>query len=248
MTIQNIGIKGYDGLPFIDEEARNMISQLGITNEFNGKKWAVFGDSISQPKSSDNLPKYYDYVADALGITVTSYATGGSGYFKGSAVTGYGDNNIIDRITKASNDYDIISFMAGINEAGMTSMTIPHGEITDSVVDTPTTLCGAVKKSIELAIEKYPTAQIFLITPTPVTGNRNSLYPDSFLTQLVDKQKLIAKMYNIPVLDLYYESNLRPWNTTNHDKYYKDYCHLLEAGHKYVARLTKQFMLSKLSI
>lgn len=248
MTIQNIGIKGYDGLPFIDEEARNMISQLGITNEFNGKKWAVFGDSISQPKSSDNLPKYYDYVADALGITVTSYAAGGSGYFKGSAVTGYGDNNIIDRITKASNDYDIISFMAGINEAGMTSMTIPHGEITDSVVDTPTTLCGAVKKSIELAIEKYPTAQIFLITPTPVTGNRNSLYPDSFLTQLVDKQKLIAKMYNIPVLDLYYESNLRPWNTTNHDKYYKDYCHLLEAGHKYVSRLTKQFMLSKLSI
>ncbi|MFQ7119650.1 MAG: hypothetical protein ACLRPW_06370 [Intestinibacter sp.] len=37
MTIQNIGIKGYDGLPFVDEEARNMLSQLGITNEFNGK-------------------------------------------------------------------------------------------------------------------------------------------------------------------------------------------------------------------
>lgn len=248
MTIQNIGIKGYDGLPFVDEEARNMLSQLGITNEFKGKKWAVFGDSISQPKSSDSLPKYYDYVADALGITVTSYAVGGSGYFKGNAVAGYGDGNIINKITNASNNYDIISFMAGVNEAGVNSELVSHGEITDAVVDTPTTLCGAVKKSIELAIEKYPNAQMFLITPTPVTGNRNSLYSDSLLTKYVDKQKLIAKMYNIPVLDLYYESNLRPWNTTNHDKYYRDYCHLLEAGHKYVAKLTKQFMLSKLSI
>lgn len=243
MTMQNIGIKGYDGLPFVDEEARNMLSQLGITNEFNGKKWAVFGDSISQPKSSDSLPKYYDYVADALGITVTSYAVGGSGYFKGNAVAGYGDGNIINKITNASNNYDIISFMAGVNESEQTL-----GDVTDTVLDTPTTLCGAVKKSIELAIEKYPNAVMFLITPTPVTGNRNSLHPDSLLTKYVDKQKLIAKMYNIPVLDLYYESNLRPWNTTNHDKYYRDYCHLLEAGHKYVAKLTKQFMLSKLSI
>ena len=38
MATVNIGIKGYDGLPFVDEEARNMLSQLGITNEFNGKK------------------------------------------------------------------------------------------------------------------------------------------------------------------------------------------------------------------
>lgn len=242
MTTQNIGIKGYDGLPFIDEEARNMLSQLGITNEFNGKKWAVFGDSISQPKSSDNLPKYYDYVADALGITVTSYAVGGSGYFKGNAVAGYGDGNIINKITNASNDYDIISFMAGVNESEQTL-----GDVTDTVLDTPTTLCGAVKKSIELAIEKYPNAQMFLITPTPITGERNSLYPNNAMSKYVDKQKAIAKMYNIPVLDLYYESNLRPWNTTNHDKYYRDYCHLLEAGHKYVAKLTKQFMLSKLS-
>lgn len=243
MATVNIGIKGYDGLPFVDEEARNMLSQLGITNEFNGKKWAVFGDSISQPKGSDSLPKYYDYVADALGITVTSYAVGGSGYFKGNAVAGYGDGNIINKITNASNNYDIISFMAGVNESGQTL-----GDVTDTVSDTPTTLCGAVKKSIELAIEKYPNAVMFLITPTPVTGERNSLYPNNAMSKYVDKQKEIAKMYNIPVLDLYYESNLRPWNTTNHDKYYRDYCHLLEAGHKYVAKLTKQFMLSKLSI
>lgn len=243
MAIENIGIKGYDGLLFVDEQARNMLAQLGTTDSFTGKKWAVFGDSISQPKSSDSLLKYYDYVADALGITVTSYAVGGSGYFKGNAVAGYGDGNIINKITNASNNYDIISFMAGVNESGQTL-----GDVTDTVVDTPTTLCGAVKKSIELAIEKYPNAVMFLITPTPVTGNRNSLYPDSLLTKYVDKQKEIAKMYNIPVLDLYYESNLRPWNTTNHDKYYRDYCHLLEAGHKYVAKLTKQFMLYKLPI
>lgn len=244
MATINKAIKGINGLPLVDVEARELLKQIGAVNPFKGLKWGVFGDSISQPKQSDNLPKYYDYVAEELGIKVTSYAKGGSGYFKSNAGGGYGVGNIVDSINNASNDYDIISFFAGVNER----ISAPLGDIDDNINGDITTLCGAVKKSIELAIEKYPKAQIFLITPTPVTGQSNSMFPNDKMSLYIDKQKEIAKMYNIPILDLYYTSNLKPWNTTNHSLYYRDYCHLIENGHKYVGRLTKKFMLNSLSI
>lgn len=67
MATKNVGIYGANGLPFIDLEARKALEVAGLTNPFAGKKWAVFGDSISQP-NTDGLDKYYNYVADNLGM------------------------------------------------------------------------------------------------------------------------------------------------------------------------------------
>lgn len=241
MGTKNIGIKGYDGLPFVDEEARTMIENAGITNKFKNKKWAIFGDSISQIQSEGSPKKYYDFISERLGTIPTTYARGGSGYFKGNAVGGYGTGNIIDCINNASADFDIISMMAGVNEHNQTM-----GAISDSVEDTPTTLCGAVKKSIELAIEKYPNAQIFIITPTPGTGNLSTVKQGT-LNTYVNNQIEIAKMYNIPVLDLFHASGLRPWNDTNLQKYYSgDYVHLNATGHQYIAQIIQKFMENNL--
>jgi lysophospholipase L1-like esterase len=242
MATKNVAIKGMNGLPLADTEAREMLKNANIINPFKGKKWAVFGDSISQP-NADGLDKYYNYIADSLEMEVTSYAVGGSGYFKGSSVTGWGDNNIPYKIANASSDFDVISFFAGVNES-----SLAMGTIEDEVVDTPTTLCGAVKKSFEMAIEKYPNAQIFLITPTPGTGV-NATPTRGNLHKFAENQIAIARMYNIPVIDLHHESGLRPWNSENCQKYYGgNYCHLVKAGHQYIAELIKKFMLNKLSI
>ena len=209
MAKKNVGIYGANGLPFMDLEARAALEAAGLTNPFKGKKWAVFGDSISQP-NTDGLDKYYNYISDNMGMEVTSYAVGGSGYFKGAGSTGYGANNIIDKLTNAPEGYDIISFMAGVNERhlemGSPTDATPTGE--------PTTLCGAVQKTIELAIEKYPTAQIFLITPTPGTGS-NATPSQNTLNTYASNQIEIAKIYNIPYIDLYHASGLRPWNAEN---------------------------------
>lgn len=243
MATRNIGIKGINGLPLVDEGARKQIENANLTNPFEGKKWVVFGDSISQP-NTDKVDKYYHYIAKNLGMTVKSYAVGGSGYFKGASSATFDVNNIVDKISQAESEYDIVSFMAGVNERNLTL-----GEPTD-VIPTegnPTTCCGAVKLAIEKAIEKYPTAQIFLITPTPGTGN-DATPKQGNLAKYVDKQIEIARMYNIPVLDLYHESGLRPWNTDNHAKYYRDYCHLLTGGHEYISKIIQKFMQDKLSI
>ena len=240
MAEKPIGIYGANGLPFVDKEARAMIEAAGLTNPFKGKKWAVFGDSISQP-NTDGLDKYYNYIANNLGMEVTSYAVGGSGYFKGAGSTGYGANNIIDKLTAAPEGYDIISFMAGVNERhlemGSPTDATPTGE--------PTTLCGAVRKCIELAIEKYPTAQIFLITPTPGTG-QYATTAQGDLNTFANNQMEIARIYNIPYIDLYHASGLRPWNAENAAVYYRDYCHLVAAGHRYVANLMQRWMQNNL--
>ncbi len=242
MAKKNVGIYGADGLPFMDLEARVALEAAGLTNPFKGKKWAVFGDSISQP-NTDGLDKYYNYIADNLGMEVTSYAVGGSGYFKGSGSAGYGANNIIDKLTNAPAGYDIVSFMAGINERHL-----EMGNPTDATpTGDPTTLCGAVRKCIELAIEKYPTAQIFLITPTPGTGN-HATPAQGDLNTYVNNQIEIAKIYNIPYIDLYHASGLRPWNAENAAVYYRDYCHLVAAGHHYVAKLMQRWMQANLVV
>lgn len=242
MAKKNVGIYGADGLPFMDLEARAALEAAGLTNPFKGKKWAVFGDSISQP-NTDGLDKYYNYISDNMGMEVTSYAVGGSGYFKGAGSTGYGANNIIDKLTNAPEGYDIISFMAGVNERhlemGSPTDATPTGE--------PTTLCGAVRKTIELAIEKYPTAQIFLITPTPGTGN-HATPAQGDLNTFANNQMEIAKIYNIPYIDLYHASGLRPWNAENAAVYYRDYCHLVAAGHQYVAKLMQKWMQNNLAV
>ena len=240
MATKPIAIKGMNGLPLADMEAREMLKAANLTNPFYGKKWAVFGDSISQP-NTDGLDKYYNYIADNLGMEVTSYAAGGSGYFKGSGTTGYGDNNIVDKLTNAPEGYDIISFMAGVNERHL-----EMGSPTDATPTAdPTTLCGAVRKSIELAIEKYPLAQIFLITPTPGTG-QYATTTQGDLNTYANNQIEIAKIYNIPYIDLYHASGLRPWNADNAAVYYRDYCHLVAAGHRYVAKLMQKWMQTNL--
>lgn len=232
MATKNVAIKGMNGLPLADMEARRMIEAANLTNPFAGKKWAVFGDSISQP-NTDGLDKYYNYIADNLGMEVTSYAVGGSGYLK--------DTSILERMTNAPEGYDIISFMAGINERHL-----EMGNPTDATpTDAPTTLCGAVRKVIELAIEKYPNAQIFLIAPTPATGN-DAPPKQGNMNTFVENQIAIARMYNIPVIDLYHESGLRPWNAENAALYYRDYCHLIPAGHQYVAKLMQKWMQNNL--
>lgn len=242
MATKNVAIKKINGFPLADIEVREMLKSLNITNYFKGKKWAVFGDSISQP-NTDGLDKYYNYIADSLEMEVKSFAVGGSGYFKGAGSTGYGENNIIDKLSQAEAGYDIISFMAGINERHLTM-----GSPADSAASgEPTTLCEAVKKCFETAIEKYPAAQIFLITPTPGTG-QFATPEQGDLNTFAENQIAIAKMYNIPFIDLYHESGLRPWNSDNAALYYRDYCHLSQSGQQYIARLIKQFMMNRLVV
>ena len=250
MATINKAIKKINGLPLADMEARATLEALSLANKFEGKKWAVFGDSLSQP-NTDGKDKWCDYVASYLNLNMTSYAKGGSGWYKSNKSGTWGDGNIFYSIQNASSDFDIVSIMAGVNESnlvGADSNLTSIGTVEDEIIDTPNTLCGAVKKSIELAIEKYPLAQIFVMTSIPGTGN-NATINQGNLSKYSKKIIEICKLYNIPCLDLFQESGLRPWNATNSEFYYSsDYIHPNANGHKYIAQIVEEFMKNKIVI
>ena len=230
-------IKKMFGYPLADEYARNMLANMSIINKFEGLKWGIFGDSLSQP-NTDGLDKYYNIICNKRNMTYTSYAIGGSGWFKSNTSNNYGSGNISSQIKSASNEFDIISIMAGVNERGFIGSKL--GTIDDPVVDVPTTLCGAVKKAISEAQAKYPNSIIFVMTTIP--GETFNALNDKDLNSYCNKIKEICELYNVPYLDLFHSSNLKPWLTENKAKYYRDYIHLNSEGQKYISKIIENFL------
>ena len=68
------------------------------------------------------------------------------------------------------------------------------------------------------------------------------------MTKYCEALKDIASQYSIPVLDLYYGSNLRPWDETFKSLYYKrdegNGVHPDEDGHAILANKFKMFIQS----
>lgn len=210
---------GFDGYKVVDSDVRNFIN----IDKFYGKRWAIFGDSLSQP-NTDGLDKYHDRISKRLGMSNVSYAVGGSGYMKSPA--------IYTRIAEASNNFDIVSIMAGVNEKNSTL-----GTIDDVGTDT---LCGCVKKAISDAQEKYPLATIFVMTSIP--GETANPISDKGFDEYCKKIKEICELYGVPCLDLFHMSGLKPWIPANKEKYYRDYIHLVDEGQEYLSKIVFNFL------
>lgn len=121
---------------------------------------------------------------------------------------------------------------------------MPLGEITDTTTDT---VCGCINKTLDNFYTIHPTTPIGLITPTPwelrpphVEGNSMQLIANAIVK--------IGKRRSVPVLDLYHESNLRPWDSTFKQlAYSKDNgngVHPDETGHSIIAPKIKAFIKS----
>ena len=210
---------GFDGYKVVDEDVRNIYD----VNKFYGKRWAIFGDSLSQP-NTDGLDKYHDRISKRLNMKNTSYAVGGSGYMKSPA--------IYTRISEALPNFDIISIMAGVNEK-----TSTLGTIDDTGTDT---LCGCVKRAISDAQQKYPLSTIFVMTSIP--GESGNPLMDKQFNEYCKKIKEICEMYGVPCLDLFHMSGLKPWIPANKEKYYRDYIHLIDEGQEYLSKIVFNFM------
>lgn len=232
-------IKRLFGYPLADEYARQILANLNMVNKLSELRWVVFGDSLSQP-NTDGLDKYSDLIASRNNMYVKSYARGGCGWFKSNSSNTWGSGNIASQIEEAEADYDIVSIMAGVNELGLVSTKL--GSKTDTITATPETLCGAVKKTLEDVIAKYPLSTIFVMLSIP-GETLNALTHDG-VEPYYNAIKEICGLYNIPCLDLCHTSNLRPWNADNKAKFYRDYIHLNAEGQEYISCIIENFLLT----
>ena len=200
--------------------------------EFSGYKWCCIGDSLTE-HNLRTTKNYEQYVSESTGITVVNLGVSGSGYKAG--------NNFYARVQNIPLDSDVVTIFGSGNDLYTDT---PLGNVTDTGFNT---LCGCINETIDSIIERMPTVNLGIVTPTPwkdfpPTTPNNSM--DLYSQALVE----ICIRRSIPCLDLYHCSNLRPWTKEGRDACYtkdgENGVHPNEQGHKLIAPRFKALLES----
>ena len=173
----------------------------------NGKKWACIGDSLTYPGTLRASSKYYDYIVGRTGITFINLGKSGTGYVN----EGNGQGNFISRVPDIPNDCDVVTIFGSGNDLNL----LPIGTAEDT---TNTTLMGNVYLTIQAIFTQKPDVLLGIIAPTP--WMQYPPYQDNKMLTFTTELEKLCKKYSIPFLDLYHESNLRPWDSTFRQNYY----------------------------
>ena len=118
------------------------------------------------------------------------------------------------------------------------------GNITDTGTST---ICGCINTTLDNIYTYLPSIQIGVITPSPWTGkNPYSGVTKEKADEFVEKLIQICKMRSIPCLDVYHNSNLRPWIEADRTAYYHngDGTHPNSDGHMKFAPMIAEFIKS----
>lgn len=180
----------------------------------SGVKWCAFGDSLTDSvilaSESSGTKNYVNYVSESLCLVATNCGKAGSGYKKQS-------NNFVSRVDTIPSDTEILTVFGSFNDFEYVENNL--GVLGDTTEDT---LYGAMYKFITYTFARCPDVIVGIITPTPwgylhvnASSKKNA---DLYVKALIDT----ANYWGLPVLDLYHESNLRPWDNIFKATYYKD--------------------------
>lgn len=206
--------------------------------ELSGKKWLFIGDSITE--HNFRATKNYDqYLQDMLGIVPLNYGKSGTG-----VTYPFQENpSWLDALSTLPTDIDVISIMGGLNDRHTTL-----GQWGDRGTDT---VYGGVWNYFNSLIAKYPNTPIIYISSTP---REYSYGVDGEYTDWIDAFIKTANHFSIPVLDLYRNSGLRPWNAENNAEYFScptspsgDGVHPNEKGQESIAKKIYYFALQYLT-
>lgn len=249
----------------IGDDAKFVISPL------LGKKIANFGDSVfgnARPPQDVST-----FLAENTGATVYNCAFGGC---RMAVHSGHWDAFSMYRLAYsiANNDYAVqdeainyddrtsyaeepLALMKTIDYSALDILTIGYGtndftgnnriDNADNPLDT-STVCGALRYSIETLLTAYPNLRVFVLLPAyrfwMDTENSNAYVDDAFDhvnslgKTLVEYNAAIAetsKAYNIPVIDNFAELGI---NKVNRQQYFPatDGTHHNENGRKLLAK------------
>ena len=135
-----------------------------------------------------------------------------------------------------ASDYDVITIWGSFNDTN-----VPGKSLGDkTTIDDTNTLWGAVTATLKEIWNANDQTRIGIITPTPwIDKNRMKDVKEGIngIIKCVDYVETlieIAKYYSVPVLNLFDESNLRPWDDAFRTKYFhnQDGVHPLSIAHK----------------
>ena len=226
-------LKKIFGMNIQDEYARSTLK--GYENgSYNNKKWVAFGDSLTE-RNSKSSQFYHDYIREELNLEVVNMGSGGSGY-KLKEDTGFA---FYQRILNVPQDADFITIFGSLNDSAADA---PIGSASDVGTDT---IAGCVNKTIDNLYSVNPIMPLGIISPTPwnssVLSDENNRH-----TQYARMLKEVCEIRGIPFLDLYFESGLRPWESSYREIVYSNDggngVHPNEIGHRIIAPKIREFI------
>lgn len=238
---------------------------------WSGKRIGYFGDSITDPRNSGSVVKYWNFLESWLGTTSYVYAVSGRQW-----------DNIpyqAEQLSKEhGNDVDAIIIFVGTNDfnAGipignwfveteeqvLAAVHAPKSMAT-RMMRTPshdsTTYCGRINIALEKVKSMYPDKQIVLLTPLhrayanfsdkniqPTEAYENSC--GEYFNRYVEKVREAGQIWAVPVIDLHSISGLQPMLEEGL-RYFanpeRDQLHPNDAGH-YRMALTLYYQLASL--
>lgn len=234
-----------------------------LGTQWDGKKVAYLGDSMTDPHSTSTTAWYWQYMKELMNMDHYVYAR-----------SGYQWTHIYQMAQKLYNergqDIDAILIWAGTNDYRET----PVGEFfteKDTLTNyngksvarryrthimTDSTFCGRINKVMSFLKTHYPTKQIIIMTPIHrghADFSERNVQPDEnftnatgiYLEPYIDALKAAGQYWSVPVIDLYSLSGLYPVyesNTPYISKEKTDRLHPNALGHYRLAR-TIQFQL-----
>lgn len=236
-------------------------SDEAITKSLSGKTIVCFGDSLFGMHRGDTSTPAY--IAETTGATVYNVGFGGcrmsthpsTGYAEFSMwalAKAIHDNDWSSQDSAVSSgvDYftDQLSLLKSIDFNNVDIAIIHYGTNdfnggigigADSSADSYSTLCGALRYSIEQLLTAYPKLRIYVSVPVFrywTAEDSTVTYSDSYtndnsntLVEFVDALKAVAKEYHLPCIDGYYGLGI---NKINASTFLSDGTHFNDTGRK----------------
>ncbi len=217
--------------------------------ELNGKKINFLGDSITEGACLEDWNNvYWMRLGRETGATVRGYGIGGTRIAprlnpERPGEEGFGQY-FGSRVAGMDPDADIVVVWGGTNDFG-------HGDVPLGTIDDRdnTTFYGALHCLYRALWEKYPTAQIIVMTPLHRVGEHDvlnehgnpAIAPFKVIRDTIIE---VAAYYSFPVLDLYAVSGLNPELPVIKETYMPDGLHPNDAGHERIASRLIGFLKS----
>lgn len=236
----------------------------GYENDWKGKKVAILGDSMSDPRKKVTDKWFYDYLSESLGIIPMPYAK--SGYTWKDL---YELAHELEEIPY--NDFDAIIIWAGTNDY---NKSVPLGEFFSTESRTTNvngkdaarvyrtinkddaTFTGRLNNLAEYLKTRYPDKPIVLLTPIhrgyARFGDKNVQPSEEFsngeglfIEDYVAAIRQAGQIWSIPVIDLFSESGIVPRLDSN-SRYIvnpeTDRLHPGTLGHQRIAKVVEKHL------
>ena len=159
--------------------------------ELKGKKINFLGDSITHAGNLGDDTKRFTYLIEQeCDAIVRNYGVGGTCIAKSlkpSEVAEW-DQDFISRVDGMDSDADIVVVFGGTNDYG--HGTVPIGTMDDRTDDT---FYGALHTLYTMLLNKYPYAQLVVITPLHRFNENKSQKTQSDMLEEMVKQTLIKE-------------------------------------------------------